>query len=165
MNSAAANYAEQAPQSLNVLIVEDDKDMVLTISALLRDEGHIVSHAYAGKTALEMCGHLKPDVMLVDIGLPDMTGYDIARAVRTERGESVVLIAVTAWARTPDKIAAQIAGFDHHLAKPFDPNALAALLRTNRSGESVGIGRTTLSFLVGRAPRRGRRFGSHVKCA
>jgi CheY-like chemotaxis protein len=72
---------------------------------------------------------MRPDAILLDIGMPKITGYEAARRLRQRYGdECPMLIAVTGWKQASDKILASLAGFDHHVAKPYDPNALIALL-------------------------------------
>jgi DNA-binding response OmpR family regulator len=95
---------------------------------LLNEEGHTVVGAHKGKEVLPSIRTFNPDVVLLDIGLPDMTGYDVARAVR-RRGQQPRLIAVTAWNKETDRLMAKAAGFDHHVAKPYDPQTLLALLK------------------------------------
>jgi CheY-like chemotaxis protein len=95
---------------------------------LLSEEGHSVVAAYKGKEVLSSVRAFQPDVVLLDIGLPDMTGYDVARAVRRQ-DQRPKLIAVTAWNKVTDRLMAKAAGFDYHLAKPYDPQALLALLK------------------------------------
>jgi DNA-binding response OmpR family regulator len=108
-------------------VVDDDRDTVVSLEMLLREEGHSVVGVYKGKEVLSSIRTFEPDVVLLDIGLPDMTGYDVARAVRRQ-GPRPTLIAVTAWNKATDRLMAKAAGFDYHLAKPYDPQALLALL-------------------------------------
>jgi len=115
------------PNSLRVLVVDDDRDTVVSLEMLLREEGHSVVGVCKGKEVLPSIRTFQPDVVLLDIGLPDMTGYDVARAVRRQ-GRRLKLIAVTAWNKETDRLMAKAAGFDHYLAKPYDPRALLALL-------------------------------------
>jgi CheY-like chemotaxis protein len=113
---------------LRILVADDDRDAVATLAALLAHEGHQVREVYRGSEVLRMVREFAPDVALVDIGMPGMTGYDVAREIRTVFGARPMLVAVTGWKKASDRIAAKMAGFDHHLAKPFDPAALLALL-------------------------------------
>jgi CheY-like chemotaxis protein len=121
---------DRAPRSYRILIADDDPDMVLTLSTLLADEGHVVSHAYTGKTALEAAVRYRPEICLLDINMPGINGYDLASKLRQELGDRLVLIAVTAYDRGADSVMAKLAGFDHHLGKPFDPRVLMNLLHT-----------------------------------
>ena len=100
-----------------------------TLALLLADEGHDVREVYRGSEVLRMVRDFDPDVALIDIGMPGMTGYDVAREIRQLFGSHrPLLVAITGWKQSSDKILAKLAGFDHHLAKPFDPNALLALI-------------------------------------
>jgi DNA-binding response OmpR family regulator len=122
------NERQSANRPLRVLVVDDDRDTVLSLTMLLSEEGHSVVAAHKGKEVLSSIRRFEPDVVLLDIGLPDMTGYDVARAVRRQGERRPTLIAVTAWNKETDRLMARAAGFDHYLAKPYDPRALLALL-------------------------------------
>ena len=113
---------------LRILVADDDRDTVVTLAALLKHEGHDVREVYRASEVLRRVREFAPDVALLDIGMPGMTGYDVAREIRAVLGARPMLIAVTGWKKTSDRLAARIAGFDRHLAKPFDPAALLALL-------------------------------------
>ncbi len=119
-------------QPLRILIADDDPDTVLTLATLLRLEGHEVREALGGAEAIDAEREFRPDVMLLDIGMPHITGYEVARRVREryapqgKRGP--LLVAVTCYQQSSDKILAQLCGFDHHLGKPFDTRALLKLL-------------------------------------
>jgi DNA-binding response OmpR family regulator len=113
---------------LRILIADDNRDEVLTLMALLREEGYEVQGAHSGEVVLRMAENAEADVYILDIGMPGMSGYDVARALRERYGHAPVIIAITAWQRTPDKLAAEIAGFDHHFGKPFHIRALLDLL-------------------------------------
>ncbi|HZS68976.1 MAG TPA: response regulator, partial [Burkholderiales bacterium] len=92
---------------------------------------------YRGNEVLRMIADFDPDVALVDIGMPGMTGYDVAREVREHYGKGrPLLIAVTGWKKPSDRILAQLAGFDHHLPKPFEANELLVLLEPLATGKS-----------------------------
>ena len=117
-------------QRLRILIADDERDQVATLALLLQDEGHEVREVYRGSEVLRMVSDFDPDVALIDIGMPGMTGYDVAREIRQVFGkERPLLIAVTGWKQSSDRILARLAGFDHHLAKPFDPQALLEIIR------------------------------------
>ena len=118
----------RAERRLRIVIADDDRDAVVTLATILQHEGHEVREVYRGSEVLRMVREFDPDVALIDIGMPGMTGYDVARELRHLFGKRPTLIAVTGWKKTSDRILAQIAGFDHHLAKPFEPDALLALL-------------------------------------
>jgi CheY-like chemotaxis protein len=84
--------------------------------------GHEVHLAYTGTEALEATRQLRPDVAVLDIGMPDISGYEVANRIRREHwGTQIKLIALTGWGQDEDKRRAQAAGFDHHCTKPVDP--------------------------------------------
>jgi DNA-binding response OmpR family regulator len=118
-----------ARRGLRVLVADDERDQVATLALLLQDEGHEVREVYRGSEVLRMVRDFDPDIALIDIGMPGMTGYDVAREIRQVFGKGrPLLIAVTGWKQSSDRILAQLAGFDHHLAKPFDPRKLVELI-------------------------------------
>jgi signal transduction histidine kinase/CheY-like chemotaxis protein len=115
--------------SLRILIVDDNNDSALTQAMFLQLTGNDVRVAYDGMEALTIASEFRPDVVLLDIGLPRMNGYDVARQIRQQPwGASMVLIAVTGWGQEADKHRSREAGFDHHMVKPVDPTALMNLL-------------------------------------
>ena len=120
-----------------MLVVDDDRDSLLTLMALLRDDGHDVRAAYSGGSALVVAHHFKPDAMFVDIGLPDISGWEVARQMRAEAGPAPLLIAISGvYKKSADKALAKAVGFAHYVTKPYDPSALLALLDPLLWGES-----------------------------
>ena len=120
------------PRALRVLVVEDEPDTVRSLMLLLRSDGHEASGVGSAKAMWDAIASMEPDVVLLDISLPDASGYQLARELRRRFGEEAqkpVLIAVTAWNKGSDKVLAQIAGFDYHLGKPYNPNQLLSILR------------------------------------
>ena len=119
-----------SPKRLRVLIVDDERDIVLTLSALLVDEGYEVRGVYKGIDALDAMRDFDPDVLLVDLALPDMTGWDVARQIRTRYGDDRhKLISITGrYKQGSDRVLGQLAGFNHAMDKPCDPRALVRLL-------------------------------------
>ncbi|HEY8554754.1 MAG TPA: ATP-binding protein [Burkholderiales bacterium] len=110
---------ETSVRARRVLLVEDNVDVAYTLRDLLELEGHRVEVAHSGREALERARAFLPDVVLCDIGLPGMDGYEVAQRLREERGaEAPLLVALTGFASNIDKERAARAGFDHHLAKP-----------------------------------------------
>jgi CheY-like chemotaxis protein len=96
---------------------------------LLESEGHRVYQAHNGPQALKLAERYRPDALLLDIGMPDMNGYELAKKIRSvEWGKQILLIAVTGWGQADDKRRAREAGFDHHLVKPIDIQQLRSLL-------------------------------------
>jgi CheY-like chemotaxis protein len=111
-----------------VLVVDDNEDIALSSSLLLELQGHEVAVAFDGHTALEVAREFRPDVALLDVGLPDMNGYELARRLRGEYGPGVLLIIITAYARDNDRGRAYEADFDHHFTKPLDYSTIADTL-------------------------------------
>jgi len=119
--------------SRRVLIADDNRDAAESLAVLLRMDGHEVTLAYDGPQALAVLAHARPEVALLDIGMPGLNGYEVARRVRHgPLGHAVTLIAVTGWGQDRDKAQAREAGFDHHFTKPVDPVRLSELLRTEQ---------------------------------
>jgi CheY-like chemotaxis protein len=111
------------------LVVDDNQDAGNSLAMLLRLQGHEVRVAYSGVAALEMTQDYRPDVVILDIGMPGMDGYEVARRLRQRPGlEKVVLAALTGWGQQQDRRRTAEAGFNHHLVKPPDPKALEELL-------------------------------------
>jgi DNA-binding response OmpR family regulator len=125
----SAENADASRSELRVLVVDDERDAVLTLVALLRDEGYDARGAYRGKEVLDLIRDFAPHAVLLDIGMPDLNGYDVARQIRQRWGNvAPLLIAVTGWKQSSDKMLATMAGFDHHVAKPYDLQVLISLL-------------------------------------
>ncbi len=114
----------------SILIVEDNADARDALRVLLELEGHVVEAVEEGQQALEIARAKDPDIALVDIGLPGIDGYEVARLVRARDGRRPVLIALTGYGQPEDRRRASEAGFDEVLVKPVDPTVLAALLAT-----------------------------------
>jgi CheY-like chemotaxis protein len=124
----SADAASHA-QPRRVLIADDDRDAAATLSVLLELEGYEVCTVHGGQEALDTARTFKPDVVLLDIGMPKITGYEAARRLRQRHGDDCpVLIALTGWKQASDKILANLAGFDHHVSKPYEPAELIRLL-------------------------------------
>ena len=130
-NTSGQAKAAARQQPLRVLIADDDRDGALTLSTLLEIEGYEVRTVHGGQDALDMARDFRPDVVLLDIGMPKVTGYEAARRLRLRYGNDCpVLVAITGWKQASDKILASLAGFDHHVAKPYEPAHLIELLST-----------------------------------
>jgi PAS domain S-box-containing protein len=118
-----------------VLVVDDNRDTADSLAVLLRLLGHDLHTAHDGLEAVQAAATFRPDVVLLDIGLPKMSGYEAARSIRRQPwGEGMTLVAVTGWGQEEDKRRAAEAGFDHHLTKPVDPAALERLLAELKKG-------------------------------
>jgi signal transduction histidine kinase/ActR/RegA family two-component response regulator len=111
-----------------VLLVDDNVDFVESLALLLERMGHQVRMAHDGETALGVAREFAPQVAFLDIGLPRINGYDLARRMRAETVGPLVLVAVTGWGQDADKQRARDAGFDHHMTKPVDLNQVGQLL-------------------------------------
>jgi len=112
-----------------VLVVDDHPDNADSLSVLLQLMGHEVSTAYDGEGALRLAESFRPEVVLIDIAMPKLSGHDVGRRIRErEWGKDVLLIAVSGWGQTRDRNTSREAGFDHHLVKPADPAVLRELL-------------------------------------
>ncbi len=110
-------------------MADDNQDAANTLALLLRLAGHDVRTAHGGQAALTLANEFQPEFALLDIGMPDLDGYEVARQLRlTDGGKKLRLIALTGWGQEEDKRRAREAGFDDHLTKPVDPRLLDALL-------------------------------------
>jgi PAS domain S-box-containing protein len=116
---------------LKILVVDDSRDAADTCATVLELSGHQVQTAYSGRRALELASTFRPHALLLDIGLPDVNGYELARTIRAAPwAEGMVLIAVTGWGQDEDRRRALEAGFDHHLTKPITAEKLESLLQS-----------------------------------
>jgi CheY-like chemotaxis protein len=124
---AAAPGAEARRRS--ILIVDDNRSWVDSLALVLRDAGHTVYTAYGGRRAVEIAEELKPDVVILDIEMPEVSGYEAARQLRRRLSRHrPTLIALTVWSDDMDKALAREAGFDHHLSKPMAFDDLVRIL-------------------------------------
>jgi signal transduction histidine kinase len=124
-----------ADQGLRVLVVDDQADNAESLACLLRLHGHEVWVASDGPAALELARRQLPQAVLLDIGLPGMSGYEVALHLRQQPGmETVLLIAVTGYGRDEDRRRTRAAGFDHHLVKPVGPEEIHLLLAAAEPG-------------------------------
>jgi PAS domain S-box-containing protein len=124
-----------ADAGLKILLVDDNRDAADTCAMLLEASGHHVQTAYTGRQALELARAFRPHAVLLDIGLPDMDGYSVARQIRaTPWGRDTVLVAVTGWGQEQARQDAVEAGFDQHLVKPISAETVETLLHTVARG-------------------------------
>ncbi len=113
----------------HILVVDDNADAARSLALLLKTAGHKVRIAHTGSIALEMAVTDQPDIVLLDIGLPDMDGYEVARLIRKQPwSKGIVLVAVTGWGQPEDRQRAIDAGLNHHLTKPVEYTALTELI-------------------------------------
>jgi CheY-like chemotaxis protein len=131
--------ARQAPQPgggmgsdrprRRILVADDNRDAAESLAMMLRLAGHEVHTAHDGQEAVEAAAWFRPEVVLLDIGMPRLNGYDACRRIREEAwGKGIVLAALTGWGQEEDKFRSREAGFDEHLTKPVEPAALEKIL-------------------------------------
>ncbi len=124
-----ANGGVQAVAGREVLVVDDNEDAAESLAMLLRHLGHLVRSTHSGQAALEMLRERGADVVLLDIGMPEMDGYAAARHIIEAGGRRPYLIALTGWGQPQDRERARAAGFDHHLVKPVEMTVLEQAIR------------------------------------
>jgi CheY-like chemotaxis protein len=133
-----ATQPANGERPLSVLVVDDNVDVAESTAIVLRLTGCEVHLAHDGPGALESVLRLAPDVVLLDIGLPRMDGYQVAKQIRSyPEHRSTLLLAVSGYGQEEHLVRSRQAGFDHHLVKPIDPLALMALLRASRDPSAV----------------------------
>ena len=135
MGAPGAASAMTAPsgQNFRILIADDVRDITDSLALLLEDMGHDVHVAYDGEQALHMAQDLLPDVVLLDLGMPKVNGYDVCLALRAAPwGVGMTVIAQTGWGQERDRRRTQEAGFDHHVTKPVQADALVTLFQRRR---------------------------------
>jgi CheY-like chemotaxis protein len=134
----AEGPVHMSPPLLRILIVDDNRDAADSLAMLLRTTGNDIRTAYDGLEAVQVASEFRPEVVLLDIGLPKIDGHEVAQRIRQETwGRQMCLIAVTGWSDETDRARSRAAGFDHHLVKPLDTGHLAQLLGS--------VGRSALS--------------------
>ncbi len=128
--AAVGPAADAAKTSFRVLVVDDNEDSAETLGLLLRMRGHQTRLAFNGQEALATARHFQPNLILLDIGLPDMDGYTVCRKLRElDALQDTTLVAQTGWGQVSDKRLAQEAGFHHHLTKPVQLTQIQDILR------------------------------------
>ena len=131
---ASAGCGSPEPSAIatrRILLVDDNRDFALSMEALLSAHGHAVRTAYSGAEALAAAAEFKPDVAFLDIGLPGMSGYELASALRASAATArTFLVAVTGWGQESDRARARAAGFDRHLVKPAEFDVILDVLRS-----------------------------------
>ncbi len=115
-------------QTRRILVVDDNRDAATTLGELLELLGHEVRVAHDGLEALDAAITFRPDVAVLDIGLPKLDGFEIARRIREKLGRSVVLVALTGYGQDEDRKKSADASFDHHFVKPLRIEELEAIL-------------------------------------
>jgi CheY-like chemotaxis protein len=112
-----------------ILVADDNREAAESLAALLELSGYVVTTAFNGPQALELAIQERPNAILLDIGMPGLSGYEVARRIRLEAwGQRALLIAITGWGQEEDKLQAKAAGFNSHLTKPVDPREIERTL-------------------------------------
>jgi CheY-like chemotaxis protein len=125
----ATDQPHTSNATYRILVVDDNHDSADSLAMLMELHGHDVYIAHDGQSALDSAEQYRPDVVLLDIGLPVLNGHDVCRRIRQQPwGQAMVLIALTGWGQDEDRRRSQEAGFDGHLVKPVDQTRLLALL-------------------------------------
>jgi CheY-like chemotaxis protein len=132
MESALKSPSVQSTSGagLRILVADDNADAAETMAVLLELMGHRVQHVLDGESAVQAAVEFHPDVVLLDIGMPRLNGYEACREIRSRAGGTAMkIIAITGWGQQEDRLKSKDAGFDHHLVKPVDPQTLTSLLQ------------------------------------
>ena len=130
LHSAEMPSDSAATPPRRVLVADDNFDASETLALLLRFDGHEVHVANDGLEAIELFERLQPDVAILDIGMPGLSGHEVAQRIRThDVGHPVTLIALTGWGQKADKDRAAQSGFDFHFTKPVEPATLCELIK------------------------------------
>ncbi len=131
---STAGIDNACPEMLSILIVDDSQDAAQSLLFLFEAVGYKAETAGSGQAALAVGERLMPAVVLLDIGLPDLSGHEVATQIRnTPWGKKALLIALTGWGEKQDRARSVQAGFDHHLVKPVDIEVLLKMIATSAS--------------------------------
>lgn len=150
MQAQLSRKAEGAAVSLSLLVVDDNRDAADSLALLLQVLGHRVRCAYHGEEALDVLGRQRFDAVLLDIGMPDMDGYEVSRRIRSELpGSRPILVAVTGYGRPQDLQTAKEAGFDQHLLKPVGIEVLRRVLEAVAQRASSGCAPGAGTAMIG----------------
>jgi DNA-binding response OmpR family regulator len=119
------------PRPLRILVVDDERDTVMTLTAILSDEGHDVVGVHSGAEVMSAMQDFDPDAVLLDIAMPEMSGYEVAKEIRRRYGEvKPLLIAISGrYKQASDRVLAEIVGFNEYLTKPYETRDLLELLK------------------------------------
>jgi CheY-like chemotaxis protein len=131
---------DRPAESRRILVVDDNQDAAESLAMLLEISGHRVATAHGGVAALDLANTFEPEVVLLDIGMPDIDGYEVCSRLRgLPRGDAMRVLALTGWGQEADRRKAREAGFDAHLTKPVDYETLAKVIapRREESGTSA----------------------------
>ena len=137
MSQPTAAPSSPHRSALRILIVDDNEDGAESLAMMLGILGNETRSAYDGDEAVKAAEEFRPDVLLLDIGLPKRNGYEACRDIRKQPwGKDMVIIAQTGWGSEEDRRRTREAGFDHHLVKPVDPQDLIKLVADLNSAET-----------------------------
>jgi len=129
VNSTTAATVTPTPRHFRILVVDDNQDSALSLAMMLSIMGHETRTAHDGESAVETAESFLPEVVLLDIGLPKLNGYEVAQRIREQAwGASMFLIAVTGWGQEEDRQRSSEVGLNVHMVKPVEPAALEKLL-------------------------------------
>ena len=132
-NPDAPRERRHQQRPLRVLVADDDRETVETLDALLQAQGHIVHSVYNGKDVLPAARLFRPDAIVLDVAMPEMSGYAVAQAIRqsfTDMRRPLLIAMSGVWKQFADRQVAQQVGFDHYLVKPANPALLLAILES-----------------------------------
>ena len=125
---------------MRILLADDNRDAVDSLALVLKMAGYDVHATHSGLEALEVGARVYPDICILDIGMPEISGYELASRIRGQSwGRTASLIALTGWGQQEDIERSHAAGFDHHLTKPVDPDQLERLLRDLASRAAAAL--------------------------
>ena len=129
-------------RKMKVLVVDDNTDAADSLSALLEIDGFDVRTVYDGAAAVAMAAESQPDMIIMDLGMPGMDGYETARAIRQRPGaERILMLALTGWGQSDARRRTVEAGFDHHLVKPVELEQIVRLAGARQNREQVQAAR------------------------
>jgi DNA-binding response OmpR family regulator len=142
LRAVPSGTAETRRRPLRILVADDDRDTATTLAVVLRDEGHEVNTVLRGDEVLEVVRLMRPDVVIIDINMPGMSGYAVAREIRERHSAAGPhLIAISGvWTKPSEQMLGKSVGFDHYLLKPCDPRDVVRLLEPLRSSKSATAG-------------------------
>lgn len=128
-NTSTAAAVKSTPKRFRILVVDDNHDSALSLAMMLSIMGHETRTAHDGESAVDTAEQFLPEVVLLDIGLPKLNGYEVAQRIRKKPwGASMFLIAVTGWGQEEDRQRSSEVGLNMHMVKPVEPAALEKLL-------------------------------------
>ena len=137
LQTASPPITRHAGLPRRILVADDNRDNAESLSTLLTITGHETRMAHDGVEAVEAAEQFRPDLILLDIGMPRMNGYDACRRIREQEwARSMVIVALTGWGQEEDRNRSKEAGFDHHMVKPVEYHALMKLLTESAEASS-----------------------------